>query len=92
MRNDHEASDLATLTEAARRRQRLVSPPPPAWILAGQAVAALRRTTFGSARLRAIRHDVLLAATASLMGATVLTANRRDFAAIAKVIPLQWSS
>lgn len=85
--NPREATDLERLYDAARRRGVLVNPPSVAWVLAGQAIARLRaRRRLGPARLRALRNDVLLAVTAALHGATVLTANRRDFAMIREVV------
>ena len=92
VRNEREARDLTTLTERARRRRRLVVPPMPAWSLAGQTIRALTRSGMGGARARAMRNDVLLAATATLLGARVLTANAGDFASIARVLPVHWSS
>jgi len=78
------------LFETARRRDRLVNPPAGAWILAGQALHVLaRRGRFGAARLRALRNDVLLAATAWAYDAAVMTRDRRDFARIAEVRPVR---
>ena len=48
-----------------------------------------RRQRVGSGRLRALRNDVLLAATALLHGAAVMTRNREDFALIAAVLPVR---
>ena len=91
VRSEQEAEDLTLLHERARRRRRLVTPPAAAWIVAGQTVAALARRGLGSARLRGMRYDVLLAATAALLGAEVLTANRRDFETIARVLTVRWT-
>ncbi|MGH7673100.1 MAG: hypothetical protein ACREMC_09370 [Gemmatimonadales bacterium] len=43
----------------------------------------------GAARLRALRNDVLLAATAWVHDAAVMTKNRADFARIAEVLPVR---
>ncbi|HEY3219236.1 MAG TPA: type II toxin-antitoxin system VapC family toxin [Gemmatimonadales bacterium] len=76
--------------DAARRHRRFLNPPAVAWILSGQALQILtRRRQFGAARLRALRNDVLLAATAYLYGAAVMTHDAADFAAIAEVLPVR---
>jgi predicted nucleic acid-binding protein len=78
------------LYEAARRSQRLLTPSAAAWILSGKALQILaRRGRFSSARLRALRNDVLLAATALVHGAAVMTKDRVDFARIAEVLPVR---
>jgi len=74
----------------ARRDRRLINPPPAAWILSGQALHVLARAhAVGSGRLRGLRNDVLLAATALLHGAAVMTRNHDDFALIAAVLPVR---
>ena len=74
----------------ARKQRRLLNPPTAAWILSGQALQILaRRSRFGAARLRALRNDVLLAATALVHGAAVMTYDRRDFEEIAQVLPVR---
>ena len=59
-----------------------------------RAGGALRRRGRGRseapARLRTLRNDVLLAATAAVYGATVLTYNRADFAVIRRVLPVRF--
>lgn len=74
----------------AWRHRRLLNPPAAAWILSGQALQLLaRRSRYGAARLRSLRNDVLLAATALVHGAAVMTRNRADFARIAEVLPVR---
>ena len=74
----------------AWRHRRLLNPPAAAWILSGQALQLLaRRGRYGAARLRSLRNDVLLAATALVHGAAVMTRNRADFARIAEVLPVR---
>ena len=74
----------------AQRHGKLLNPPAAAWILAGQILGLLaHRRVVGAARLRAIRNDVLLAATAWAYDAAVMTHNRADFAAIATVLPVR---
>lgn len=76
--------------EVARRHRRLLNPPAVAWILSGQVLQILsRRRRFSAARLRTLRNDVLLAATASVYGAAVMTLDARDFEAIAEVLPVR---
>lgn len=85
-----ERADCERLFQTARRKDRLVNPPAAAWILAGQGLGMLaRRAWFGAARLRALRNDVLLAATAWAYDAAVMTHNRADFARIAEVLPVR---
>ena len=58
--------------------------------MSGQALNLLvRQRRLGPARLRALRNDVLLGATALAYGAAVMTRNRADFALIAKVLPVR---
>ena len=91
--SEGEARDVDRLYELARGAGRLVNPRGPAWILSGRALAALvRRGKVSGARLRAIRNDVLLAATAVTHDAAVLTHDTRDFGAIAQVLPLRFVS
>jgi predicted nucleic acid-binding protein len=74
----------------AWRHRRLLNPPAAAWILSGQALQLLARSRrYGSARMRALRNDVLLAATAFVYGAAVMTHNRADFLRIAEVLPVR---
>jgi predicted nucleic acid-binding protein len=74
----------------AWRQRRLLNPPAGAWTLAGQVLEVLaRRGRFGPGRLRVLRNDVLLAATAFVHGAAVMTRDRRDFERIAEVLPVR---
>ena len=89
-RSREERTYYERLYVQARRAGRLLNPPAAAWILAGQALGMLaRRRVLGSARLRALRNDVLLAATAWAYDAAVMTHNRADFATIAAVLPVR---
>jgi predicted nucleic acid-binding protein len=74
----------------AWRQRRLLNPPTGAWILSGQVLEVLARSGgVGPGRLRVLRNDVLLAATAFVHGAAVMTRNRADFARIAAVLPVR---
>ncbi len=78
------------LYETARGAGRLLNPPAAAWILSGQTLRILDgRRGLRGARLRALRIDVLLAATAFVYGVAVMTGDRRDFARIAEVLPVR---
>lgn len=92
-RDRREAVDLDRIRDVARRAGKPVTPPAAAWTLSGQALAALAaKRRLGSARLRALRNDVLFAASALLLGATVLTENIHDFSMIAGVLPVEYRS
>ena len=81
---------LERLYRLAREQRRLLNPPSAAWILAGQTLRILACThRLGSSRLRALRNDVLLAATALFHGVAVITRNADDFALIAAVLPIR---
>lgn len=89
-RSPAERAYYERLLVHAQRRRKVLNPPAAAWILAGQALGMLaRRRAFGPARLRALRNDVLLAATAWAYDAAVMTHNRADFATIAEVFPVR---
>ena len=91
VRSRREARDLNNLLDMALRRRRLANPPAAAWIMAGRALRQLGRgRRLGPAPLRTLRNDVLLAATAAVYGATVLTYNRADFAVIRRVLPVRF--
>jgi predicted nucleic acid-binding protein len=90
VRSDAEARDLERLHELARRSRTLLNPPAAAWVISGQALRTLaERGTVGPRRLRALRNDALLAASAALVQATVITENVHDFELLARVIPVR---
>ena len=89
-RSPAERAFCERLLVHAQRHRKVLNPPAAAWILAGQTLGLLaRRRVFGPARLRALRNDVLLAATAWAYDAAVMTHNRADFATIAAVLPVR---
>jgi predicted nucleic acid-binding protein len=89
-RSEEEGSFLERLLGVAQRRGRLLNPPGGAWILSGRALAALGQVRrLKPARLRLLKNDTLLAATAFLYDAAVLTRDRSDFDAIAEVLPVR---
>ncbi len=85
-----ERAFIERLHALAFRHRRVLNPPIPAWILSGQALALLaRRRRLAPARLRALRNDALLAATALMHGAAVLTRNVGDYRLVAEVLPVR---
>ena len=91
--SDGVARTLVAVTSLAREHGRLVNPPVAAWVVSGQVIGAIAATRrIGAARLRTLRNDVLLAATAVTYDATLLTSNVKDFALIAEFLPLRFQS
>lgn len=89
-RTAEERAFVERLHALAARHRRVLNPPTPAWILSGQVLALLaRRRRLAPARLRALRNDVLLAVTALMHGAAVLTRNLGDFRLVAEVLPVR---
>jgi len=87
---DEHAAVFRELAEVHRRAQRLHVPPAAAWILSGQVLAWLRGSAqVGGARLRRLRNDALLAATAHLHDADILTSDTEDFTLIQRVLPVR---
>jgi predicted nucleic acid-binding protein len=75
-------------------RRRLLLPDLHVWRLAAQTMVALTRRGAHSARLdqRSFLNDVLIAATARRLGATLLTANGKDFALIRTALAFSYST
>ncbi|MGE5802880.1 MAG: type II toxin-antitoxin system VapC family toxin [Gemmatimonadota bacterium] len=89
-RSARERAYAERLYDAARRHRRLLNPPTAAWVLSGQALQVLaRRRRFSAPRLRALRNDVLLVATAYVYGAAVMTHDAADFAVITEVLAVR---
>ncbi len=85
------ASVLSQLMDLAREHGRLLNPPAAAWIVSGQVLREILATRrVGGPRLRALRNDVLLAATAVSYDATVLTSNVKDFALVARFLDVRY--
>ena len=71
---------VAALIRAARRVGRLVTPTFRSWLRAGEVMAVIRRREPRHAsKLPRLWNDVLIAVSATQIGATVVSANRRDF-------------
>ncbi len=79
------------LVEPFTRRRRLHVPAASTWELAAEIERRLRREGGFAASLarRSFGHDLLLAASARELGATLITSNRRDFEVLARVIDLK---
>ena len=92
LRSAEERRYVERLHALAARHRRVLNPPAAAWVLSGQALGLLRTRGFAPARLRALRNDVLLAATAFAYRATVLTRNIADFRLVASVLPVRFVS
>lgn len=83
---DGERAVIRTLVEPFRARGRLITPSWSTWALAAKADRALRRQPSNRTRLaqRSFMHDVLIAASAREIGATIVTGNAADFALIGR--------
>jgi predicted nucleic acid-binding protein len=86
-----EAIESAVVAPFERRR-RLVTPSYAAWGAAGDALATLGNTEGLVPKQvpRSFGNDLLLAASCREAGLTIVTRNRRDFARIARVIPVDF--
>lgn len=87
-----ERALLRNLVEPFRVRQRLHVPARHTWILAGRTDRRLRRRAALASKLktRSFANDLLIAASARELGATILTENSRDFALIATAIDIRF--
>jgi predicted nucleic acid-binding protein len=85
-RADRERALRRALIEPFRARRRLVTPGWSTWELVARVDQALRKRAAHRARLeqRSFLQDMLIAATARELGATVVTENVADFALIAR--------
>jgi predicted nucleic acid-binding protein len=83
---DRERALRRALIEPFRARRRLVTPSWSTWELVARLDQTLRKRPANRARLgqRSFLHDMLIAATAREIGATVITENLADFTLIAR--------
>jgi predicted nucleic acid-binding protein len=79
------------LEDDFRRADRIVIPNLGDWAKAGTTLALLARK-YGYERIGRARltNDALIAVSAARAGIEVITANRRDFAALSEFCPLRW--
>jgi len=87
---DRERAVLRTLIEPFRARRRLFTPSWSTWALAATIDRGLRRYAAHRTRLaqRSFMHDMLIAATAREVGATIITENTKDFALIGRHVDI----
>lgn len=85
-RADREWVVRRALVEPFRSRRRLHTPSWSTWVLVARVDQALRRLAAQRPRLdkRSFFHDMLIAASAREIGATIITENGADFALIAR--------
>lgn len=89
-RPDRERAVRRTLIEPFRARRRLITPTWSTWELAatidrGIRVRAANRTKLGQ---RSFMQDILIAASAREIGATIITANSADFTLIGRHVDI----
>lgn len=90
---DSVGQTLTALGTLARRHGRFLNPPTAAWIVSGQVLAEIAaKRRLSAARLRVLRNDALLAATAASYDAVVLTANRKDFDLLSQFLDVRYQS
>jgi len=79
-RTQGEIHKIDNLQRSFEKRKRIVLPADRDYILAGQILAQLQRTKgYDLKKCYWLQNDVLIALTARRIGATVVTANRRDY-------------
>jgi predicted nucleic acid-binding protein len=80
---------VAQLANAFERAGRLAAPAATAWKAAGPVLRQLR-SSGREVRRASLVNDTLIALTARDMGATVITNDASDFAAIGKHVAFSW--
>lgn len=93
-RPDRERLLRRTLLEPFRVRRRLLTPSWSTWDLATAIDRRLRRSARTRKRLeqRSFFHDILIAASAREVGATIITMNLVDFALIAEHVDIRYEA
>ena len=89
-RADRERTLRLTLIEPFRQRRRLLTPMWSTWDLAAKIDRGLRARPAHRSRLeqRSFMHDILIAASAREVGATIITENVADFALIGRHVDI----
>ncbi|MGI8508322.1 MAG: type II toxin-antitoxin system VapC family toxin [Gemmatimonadaceae bacterium] len=87
---DRERAVVRTLVEPFRVRRRLITPSWSTWALAATVDRAIRRQPANRTRLaqRSFMQDILIAASAREIGATIITENTADFTLIGRHIDI----
>ena len=92
-RADRERALRRTLIEPFQVRRRFVTPSWSTWEIATAVDRRLRSRVGTRSRLaqRSFFHDILIAATARELGATIITMNLDDFALIARHVDISYA-
>jgi len=87
---DRERAVLRSLVEPFRTRRRLITPSWSTWALAATVDRRIRRQASNRLRLqqRSFMHDILIAASAREIGATIITENIADFTLIGRHVDI----
>jgi len=87
---DRERAVLRTLIEPFLTRRRLITPSWSTWAFVASIDRGLRRQAANRTRLeqRSFMHDMLIAATAREIGATIITENAKEFAVIGRHVDI----
>ena len=87
---DRERAVLRTLVEPFRARRRLITPTWSTWALAAKIDQRIRRQSANRTRLehRSFMQDILIAASAREVGATIITENTTDFTLIGRYVDI----
>lgn len=90
---DRERAVLRTLVEPFRTRRRLITPTWSTWALAAKIDRSIRRQAANRTRLeqRSFMHDILIAASAREIGATIITENTADFTLIGRHVDIAFT-
>ncbi len=89
-RDKHEQDELASFLKPFETAGRIVTPDHACFLECGRVLAKLAQRGMGVAQRRQISNDVLIALSATRVGAIVVTANIRDFALIAEHSTVRW--
>jgi predicted nucleic acid-binding protein len=89
-RPDRERAVQRTLVEPFRARRRLITPTWSTWELAVRIDRGIRRQAANRTRLgqRSFMQDILIAASAREIGATIITENMADFTLIGRHVDI----
>lgn len=89
-RPDRQRAVLRTLVDPFRTRRRLLTPTWSTWELASKIDRGIRRRPADRTRLeqRSFMQDILIAASAREVGATIITENATDFALIGRHVDI----
>ena len=90
-RDQRAVSQIERLERDFRLARRAIVPNAGDWSHAGKILARLAaRYDYESSGRARLLNDVLIAVSVGRIGATLITANARDFSRIAEFVPLSW--